>query len=60
MSKVLYLLAAFGVQVATHKGERGRRVQWIGTTMELTSHHILIGTPPKMIEEIKTTMGELG
>ena len=56
VSKVLYLLAAFGVQVATHKGERGRRVQWIGTTMELTSHHILIGTPPKMIEEIKTTM----
>ena len=45
LSKVLCVLAAFGVQVAMPKGERGRRVQWIGTTFELHAKEIVLGTP---------------
>jgi hypothetical protein len=35
LSKVLYLLAAFGVQVAMPKRERSKRVQWIGQRSDL-------------------------
>jgi hypothetical protein len=43
MAKVLYVLAAFGVQVALPKGERGRSVTWIGTTFELHRHELVMG-----------------
>eukprot|EP00435_Cladocopium_sp_Y103_P073963 s637_g46.t1 len=58
LAKVLYLLAAFGVQVATHKGERGKRVQWIGTTFELSTHYVTLGAPEKMVREIKETLAD--
>lgn len=53
LAKVLYVLAAFGVQVAMEKGERGRRVQWIGGTFELLPNHVVLGAPEKMIKEVK-------
>lgn len=56
LSKVLCVLAAFGVQVAMPKGERGRRVQWIGTTFELHAKEIVLGTPQKKPREIKETL----
>eukprot|EP00435_Cladocopium_sp_Y103_P022173 s2755_g5.t1 len=56
LAKVLYVLAAFGVRVAMQKGERGRWVQWIGTTFELQPHKLILGTPRKMIMEIKETL----
>jgi hypothetical protein len=56
LAKVLYVLAAFGVQVAMEKGERGCRVQWIGTTFEIQQHQVIIGTPKKMLEEVRETL----
>lgn len=56
LAKVLYVLAAFGVQVAMGKGERGRRVQWIGTTFEIHTHEVVMGTPQKMVQEVKETL----
>ena len=56
LSKVLYVLAAFGVQIAMHKGERGKRVTWIGTTFELHSHEVILGTPRKMVLEMQETL----
>lgn len=56
LSKVLYVLAAFGVQIAMHKGERGKRVTWIGTTFELHSHEVILGTPGKMVLEMQETL----
>ena len=53
LAKVLYVLAAFSVQVAMEKGERGRRAQWIGTTFELLPNHVVLGAPEKMIKEVK-------
>ena len=56
LAKVLYVLAAFGVQVAMHKGERGKRVTWIGTTFELQPHEVILGTPRKMVLEMQETL----
>ena len=56
LAKVLYVLAAFEVQVAMGKGERGRRVQWIGTTFEIHTHEVVIGTPQTMVQEVKETL----
>ena len=53
---MLYVLAAFGEQVAMAKGERGRRITWIGTTFELKAHKVILGTPKKMVDEIKATL----
>eukprot|EP00435_Cladocopium_sp_Y103_P072540 s106_g40.t1 len=56
LSKVIYVLAAFGVQLAMAKGERGKRVTWIGTTFELFPHKVVLGTPRKLVEEILETV----
>ena len=56
LSKVLYTLAALGVQISMEKGERGRRVQWIGTTFEVHPNEVILGTPRKMLQEVKETM----
>eukprot|EP00435_Cladocopium_sp_Y103_P011877 s4293_g3.t1 len=58
MSKVLHVLAAFGVRIAMHKGERGRRFTWIGTTFDLQPLKIVLGAPSKMIDEIKETLNQ--
>ena len=41
LSKVLYVLAAFGVQLSMRKGERGRFVTWI-TTFEIQAHRVVL------------------
>ena len=40
---VLYVLQMLGVQIALEKGERGQRVRWIGTTLELQQEGLMIG-----------------
>jgi len=52
LAKVIYVLSAFGVQLSMEKGERGKRVVWIGTEFELFPDKVLLGTPRKMVEEI--------
>lgn len=57
---LLYTAAAFGVQVAFHKGERGLRTTWIGIQFELSPEEraLFLTIPKKMIEEIKAAMSE--
>ncbi len=52
---LLYTAAAFGVQVAFHKGERGLRTVWIGVQFELdlAKKMLLLAIPKKMVEEIE-------
>ena len=54
LSMVLYTLGAFGINVSLAKGERGRRLKWIGVTYDLDYPNLLVlGIPQKMIDEIK-------
>lgn len=54
LAMVLYTLGAFGVNVSLAKGERGRRLKWIGVTYDLDYPNLLVlGIPQKMIDEIK-------
>ena len=57
---LLYTAAAFGVQIAFHKGERGLRTVWIGIHFELdlAEKTLLLAIPKKMVDEIKKAMGE--
>ena len=50
------MLAAFGVQVALRKGERGKSVTWIGTRFDLEPNEVILGTPQRMVQEVKETM----
>ena len=52
LAMVLYMLESFGVQIALEKGERGSRVQWIGTTLEVSDSELTIGIQAKMIDEL--------
>ena len=54
LAMVLYTLKIFGVQIALEKGERGQRVRWIGTTLELQQDGLMIGIQEKLLEEIET------
>ena len=56
LAKILHVLAAFGVQISLGKGERGKSVTWIGTTFELTRQDVFLGTPKKMVQEIRETI----
>lgn len=54
LSLVLYTLGAFGVNVSPGKGERGRRLRWIGVTYDLDyPNQVVLGIPQKMVDEIK-------
>ena len=53
LAMVLYILRILGVQIALEKGERGSRVKWIGTTLELQQAELMIGIQAKMLEEIE-------
>ena len=46
-----YTLAAFGVQLSLDKGEKGRRITWIGTGFELEQDQLVLATPQKMVKE---------
>lgn len=50
------MLSAFGVQISMGKGERGKRVTWIGTTFELQPNEVILGTPRKLVMEIQETL----
>ena len=56
LAKFLYVLAAFGVQISMNKGERGKRVTWIGTTFELLPNEVILWTPRKLVLEIQETL----
>ena len=59
ISMILHVLEIFGVQVAHEKGERGTRVSWIGTTLEIKDlKTLVIGIQEKMIQELQNTMAE--
>ena len=57
LALALYTLGAFGVQLSLDKGERGKRVTWIGTGFELEKDHLVLATPKKMVSEIKLLLG---
>ena len=58
MARILYTLAAFGVQISLKKGERGRRVQWIGCTIDVpppdpsTPDAVALSISPQMVDSI--------
>ena len=56
LAMVLYMLECFGVQIALEKGERGSRVQWIGTILEISDKELTIGIQAKMIEELSAEL----
>ena len=55
---LLYTLAAFGVQTSLKKGERGRRVQWIGAMMEVWHHQVTLALPRKLKDDLIEVMTE--
>ena len=55
---LLYTLAAFGVQTSLKKGERGRRVQWIGAMMEVWHHQVTLALPRKLKDDLTEVMTE--
>eukprot|EP00435_Cladocopium_sp_Y103_P032890 s2894_g8.t1 len=52
----IYTLSALGMMLSLHKGERGRHVVWIGTTIELSVDEVRFGVPKKMCEEILSAL----
>ena len=52
LSVNLYTLSALGMMLSLGKGERGRHVVWIGTTIELGRDEVRFGVPKKMCDEI--------
>ena len=55
---LLYTAAAFGVRINLKKGERGRRVTWIGCTIEVPVVNIIVilGISKQMIDQVMTTL----
>ena len=58
LSCLLCTLAAFGVQTSLKKGERGRRVQWIGAMMEVWHHQVTLALPRKLKDDLLEVMTE--
>ena len=52
LSMVLYTLGAMGMMLSLDKGERGTRLTWIGTTIELREDVVEFGIPEKMVKEV--------
>ena len=52
LSMVLHTLASMGMMLSLDKGERGTRLTWIGTTIELREDHVEFGIPEKMVKEV--------
>eukprot|EP00435_Cladocopium_sp_Y103_P072900 s399_g41.t1 len=48
----IYTLSALGMMLSLQKGERGRHVVWIGTTIELGTDEVRFGVPKKMCDDI--------
>ena len=58
LALVIYTLAAFGIQLSLGKGERGKRLQWIGTTFEIDGTKVKLGVPEKMVQEVQKALEE--
>ena len=63
LSAALYTAAAFGVQVSLHKGEKGTRVQWIGSSIEIFEEkkkheeaELVLGISAQMITQVSDTL----
>ena len=52
LSMVLHTLSALGMMLSLDKGERGTRLTWIGTTIELREDYVEFGIPEKMVKEV--------
>ena len=52
LSMVLYTLQAFGMMLSLGKGERGSRVTWIGTVIEISEDTMQFSIPEKMVTEV--------
>ena len=54
LAMALYTLGAFGINISLRKGERGRRLKWIGVTYDLDyPNKMVLGIPQKMVDELK-------
>ena len=64
LAAVLYTAAAFGVQISLKKGERGRKVQWIGCSLEVPEVEgqedevLIMGLSKQMIEQVVEPLQE--
>ena len=58
LAMLLYTASAFGVQIAYHKGERGRRTTWIGIQFEIEPAEaaMMLTIPGKMIKELREAL----
>ena len=62
LAMLLYTAAAFGVQISLKKGERGRRVTWIGCSIEVPvvemeePEVVILGISRHMIEQVIVTL----
>ena len=62
LASLLYTAAAFGIQISLKKGERGRRVQWIGCTIEIPEvakgeqEVVVLGISKQMIDQVLETL----
>ena len=52
LAMVIHTLAAMGMMLSLEKGERGTRLTWIGTTIELREDHVNFGIVEKMVKEV--------
>eukprot|EP00435_Cladocopium_sp_Y103_P012061 s4633_g3.t1 len=52
LAMAIYTLSAVGMMLSLKKGERGRRVVWIGTSIELQDDLVCFGVPEKMCSEV--------
>ena len=58
LALLLYTASAFGVQIAFHKGERGRRTTWIGIQFEIDPAEVamVLTIPGKMLKELREAL----
>ena len=58
LAMLLYTASAFGVQIAYHKGERGRRTTWIGIQFGIDPAEaaMMLTIPGKMIKELREAL----
>ena len=52
LSMVLHTLRALGMMLSLNKGERGSRVTWIGTVIEVNQDVMQFSIPEKMVKEV--------
>ena len=52
LAMVLHTLQALGMMLSLGKGERGTRVTWIGTVIEITQDVLQFSIPEKMVTEV--------